>query len=341
MNKDLDLSQCDREPVAFIGQIQPHGAMVITELSTGKAIARSLNAIDFLGTDPLGKYRDDIFPGLEKKFDENPRESQAHKEYRVTRWETTKHALYELEPGQESAHADDLTQQLESLQRAKDLDELLETAAELVMHELDLSRVMIYKFHEDLHGEVVAEKVKKGVDSFMGLHYPSTDIPAPARALFLEKWVRVISDVNAVGVNVEPKGHSLDLTPSSLRQPSPIHVEYLKNMEVAASVTISLIVEGKLWGLIACHNNRPYVLPPAKRNRCEILGRMVSTHINEAQRVEELSEKDKIRDVHRQLVAKITVCEDMAEELTKVKPTLLDLINADAFLRPSTLKAVG
>lgn len=330
MQPVLDLSQCDREPVAFVGKIQNFGGMLIVDPPSGSIVGASENIKDLLHLDPMqifGKKLITYLPEFEEHLEESSDTSFLYKDLHVSRFKSGPYDLYEIEKAP-APHEHNLIAQLSELQSSKNLNQLLSKAAEVIFQEVNFARVMIYRFHEDMHGEVVAEKVKKGTDSFLGLHYPASDIPAPARALFLEKYVRVIPDVSATPIALLPANVNFDLTTSTLRAASPIHIQYLRNMGVGASLTISLIVEGKLWGLIACHHDRPKLVTPAQRENCEIIGRMISTHINEALRTEEIHHKDKIRAVHKKLIQKISNAQDMSEQLTQNKPTLLDLIDS-------------
>ena len=121
---------------------------------------------------------------------------------------------------------------------------------------------MIYRFMPDGHGVVEGEALRGGLESYLGLHYPASDIPEQARRLYTLNMLRLIADVNATTVPLEPQvcplhGRPLDLTYSSFRSVSPIHIEYLQNMGVAASMSISILRDGELWGLIACHHYEP------------------------------------------------------------------------------------
>ncbi len=120
-------------------------------------------------------------------------------------------------------------------------------------------RVMVYRFAQDDSGEVIAESTHAGVESFLGLHYPASDIPRQARGLYERNWLRIIPDVEAVPSPIQPTldsaGKPLDLSQSVLRSVSPIHIEYLENMGVRASMSVSILREGRLWGLFACHHN--------------------------------------------------------------------------------------
>ena len=144
---------------------------------------------------------------------------------------------------------------LNRLRSTRNVEDLLKPCAEIMGEITGLDRVMIYKFHDDNHGEVVAEHVREGVERFLGLHYPASDVPPPARAIFLENGVRMIPDVQYTSVFFDSSlSETLDLGRVFIRAVSSIHIQYLKNMNVGSSLTISIIVDDKLWGLIACHH---------------------------------------------------------------------------------------
>ena len=169
------------------------------------------------------------------------------------------------------------------LNRASSLQELYDITARAVRALTGFDRVMVYRYDADYNGEVVAEAKRADLNSFLGLHYPASDIPAQARALYEKNWIRLISDVDYAPAPIEPADHPatgapLDLTYSTLRSVSPIHLEYLRNMGVRASMSISLLRDDKLWGLIACHHYAGPHAPPfaparprsssARRCRC-------------------------------------------------------------------------
>src|SRR5205085_1476676 len=123
-------------------------------------------------------------------------------------------------------------------------------------------RVMLYKFDDDGHGSVVAEEKIASLESYLGLHYPESDIPKPARKLFISNSIRSIPEASSEPVQIFPANNPvsdrpIDLTNSILRSAAPCHLEYLHNMGVGSSLTISLIKDQKLWGLIACHHQTP------------------------------------------------------------------------------------
>ena len=167
---------------------------------------------------------------------------------------------------------------VEQLNHAHDLAQLYEITAREVRALTGFDRVMIYRFDDEYNGEVVAEAKRPDLNPFLGLHYPASDIPPQARALYEQNWVRLISDVGYTPSRIVPgldeeTGLPLDLTHSILRSVSPIHLEYLGNMGVAASMSISLLRDGRLWGLIACHHySGPHDPPFGVRAAAEFLG---------------------------------------------------------------------
>jgi light-regulated signal transduction histidine kinase (bacteriophytochrome) len=140
-------------------------------------------------------------------------------------------------------------------------------------------RIMIYRFLPDGAGEVIAEMVNPGKESFLGLHYPASDIPVQARALYLRNSFRIIADVHSATIPLKSRGDAaepLDLSLAITRAVSPVHVEYLRNMGVAASLSISIVIEGRLWGLIACHHDAPKLPSFVIRSAAELFGQMYS-----------------------------------------------------------------
>jgi light-regulated signal transduction histidine kinase (bacteriophytochrome) len=142
---------------------------------------------------------------------------------------------------------------------------------------------MVYRFDAEWNGEVVAEDRREDLEPFLGLHYPASDIPAQARALFLVNRIRVIPDSEAEPIPMirdSDGGNSapLDLSRCLLRSAAAVHREYLRNMGVRASLTASLIVGGRLWGLIACHHSTPKRPAPVDREACELLTQVASAH---------------------------------------------------------------
>jgi chemotaxis family two-component system sensor kinase Cph1 len=249
--------------------------------------------------------------------------------------------LLEFEP---SAHEDETAfdRMLKKLPLLFDGEKSLQGFAQFAVEEFreisGYDRVMFYRFASDASGEVLAEARREDLESFLGLHYPATDIPAQARRLYLLNPIRVIADVNGENPLVlrrRDRRHEppLDLTFAHLRSVSPIHLEYLANMGVAATMSVSLIHNGKLEGLIACHHYSRRVLPYRLRTFCELMGRSI------AQRFFELEGRERARESNRLTEAKEVLSAKMAVDLEshalprvveRNAKQILDLVQADA-----------
>jgi PAS domain S-box-containing protein len=282
-----DLSQCDLEPIHIPGAIQPHGVLLalygptwqITQVSTScetwlgmvpsDLLARELTAV--LGTtlaeavgEALARY--DELPDSPMSFTWQAGSPAGTFAGHVHRSESF--VILELEPLPTltaSTLGETLAQALRhfgAVRAQPTLAGKLSAATRLFRRLTGYDRVMIYRFDSDWHGEVIAEDRREDLESFLGLHYPASDIPAQARRLYLISPTRLIADIDAVPAVLVPPldpiaGRPLDLSRSVLRAVSPVHLEYLRNMGVQASLSAPLIRDGQLWGLIACHHDSP------------------------------------------------------------------------------------
>jgi two-component system, chemotaxis family, sensor kinase Cph1 len=160
-------------------------------------------------------------------------------------------------------------------------------------------RVLLYQFDDDGHGEVIAEDKVAQMESYLGLHFPASDIPPPAREMFLANQIRVIPDTREQAVEMIPAQHPLtdrptDLTLANLRSAAPCHSEYLQNMGVGASLTISLLRDGHLWGIIACHHQTPKSVAYELRKACELLGQVIFADISTIEQIVDFSYRSKL-----------------------------------------------
>jgi len=191
-------------------------------------------------------------------------------------------------------------------------------------------RVMVYRFQPDGSGAVIAEARHPDAESFFGLHYPASDIPRQARALYLSNWIRLIPNTHYFPAPILPRdGVPLDLSYSVTRSVSPIHLEYLLNMGVGASMSLSLILGGQLWGLIACHHRTPRFLPHRVRVACELFAQMASWRLETKVAGETFDAQLHCKRVHEELVKSISREGDLAAGLTRQPSNLLDYIPAD------------
>jgi light-regulated signal transduction histidine kinase (bacteriophytochrome) len=310
---EVDLSQCEREPIHLLGGIQPHGLLLaFTEPDHILAVV-SANTESLLGRPPgalVGRPLAEVLPpaslvALMEVLAQPATDGLVHLEVAGRSFIGSVHrgdglAVLELEP--DSAHGareEDalaaVNRLLSPLSRVRGTQGLLRAVADAVRALIGFDRVMVYRFDADWHGEVVAESRAEGVDSFLGMHFPASDIPAQARALYVRNTLRLIADARARPVPLVPevlpsRGRPLDLSGAALRSVSPVHLEYLANMGVAASFSISLVKDGSLWGLIACHHSTPRPLAPATRRACDVLARLLSLQLGAEERGTEAEE---------------------------------------------------
>ncbi|MBU8977641.1 GAF domain-containing protein [Lysobacter sp. MMG2] len=203
--------------------------------------------------------------------------------------------------------------------------------ASLVRELTDYDRVMVYRFRADDAGEVIAEARSDEVEPYLGLRYPASDIPAQARHLYLLNRLRVIPDAQYAPVPIEPALHvggaPLDLTHHALRSVSPVHVEYLRNMGVGASMSISIVSGGRLWGLIACHHRTPRPVPPGMRATADLFGMYVSMRVaghEQATTMALFDQSQQLGDVLRESTLKGQSLADVLPIYLRVVARLLD-----------------
>ncbi|HEV7417777.1 MAG TPA: ATP-binding protein, partial [Tianweitania sediminis] len=220
---------------------------------------------------------------------------------------------------------------------AEDYDSILsltKAAAREVRELTGFNRVMIYRFDADWTGTVIAEDGDGTLPSYLDLRFPATDIPAQARELYRLNRIRLIPSATYEPVPlipaVSPKdGQPSDLSLAALRSVSPIHLEYMRNMGTGASMSISLIVEGRLWGLISCHNAAPLYVPPAGRNAAEFLGRIVSQQIASQERGRESVQRLGFKRLETELVAHLSRAPSFQQGLVERPRQWLGMTNAD------------
>ena len=301
----IDLTNCDREPIHIPGSIQPHGVLLVMTEPEFVVIQVSENVVDHLGV----RVEDVLTRPLSALFDRSSVEavgtalsggpSERANAIRILAsgkpFDAIVHrhkgaAILELEPASAVSTEDighhPLRQTLIRVQDVGSVRELANIVVEEVKRVTGFDRVMFYRFNEVGDGSVDAESIAPGLEPYLGLHYPASDIPQPARQLYLENRLRIIADARAQPALIVPTlrpdtGAPLDLSFAVLRSVSPIHLEYMANMGLRASMSISLVVRDRLWGLISCANHTgPRLVPQHLRVACEFLGRLTSLQID-------------------------------------------------------------
>ena len=305
-----DLTNCERELIHLAGSVQPHGLLLVLRDSDLQVLQASANTVPILGVaveDLLGRTVDTLAGDLRTTLRrvqsvlvaEERRPLRCHVDTGAGRLalEGILHRLpggnlaLELElltDGDAPASSGDLerrvTDAVRQISSAGSIDSLMEAVVASFREIAGYDRVMAYRFDPDGHGQVIAEARAEGLEPFLGLHYPATDIPQRARELYIRNRARVLVDANYVPVPLVParvpgSDDELDMSLSWLRSMSPLHIQYLKNMGVTATLVVSLVREGQLWGLVACHHYSVKPLRYAIRAASELLGEVIAARI--------------------------------------------------------------
>ncbi|MHA7581726.1 diguanylate cyclase domain-containing protein [Paenibacillus vandeheii] len=361
-NDPIDLNNCDKEPIHIPGFIQPHGVLLaVTTNNIPTIVQCSQNTEEHLGLTvqeviglPLEHLigKDNIRQVLACNFSASVTSDLQYMDLTISVsgkaqvftsviHESEGLLILELEPSYEKGNMEgnDFEWISRFFSRIKSTDNRVEAsqiAAEQVKDMLGYDRVMIYEFDEQWNGKVIAEAREEELEPFLGHHYPASDIPKQARELYLRNWLRTIVNVNYQPVEIVPllqplTGKPLNLSLSVLRSVSPLHIEYLQNMGVGATVTISLIHDNQLWGLITCHHNSARYIPHRVRNLCNFLGSFFSSELFQRQQLDEYQAEIRSREAATQ-VANIFIGNTsparIIEELQGEEQTLLSLMDA-------------
>lgn len=216
---------------------------------------------------------------------------------------------------------------------AEDAEDFHQRAAVQVRQLTGYDRVMVYRFRHDGAGEVIAESRADGLEPFLGLRYPASDIPPQARALYLRNRLRVIPDAGYVPVPVVPgrtaDGAPLDMSQHALRSVAPVHLEYLHNMGVAASMSISIISGGRLWGLIACHHREPRPVPADVRAAADLFGMFVSMRVAAREQEETMHRYERAQQVRDAVGSRLSQARDFQAALTDELALLRETLDSD------------
>ena len=354
----IELTECDREPVHTPGAIQPFGTLLAFDLPQWTIAHMSVDAPGLFGLTSveaaLGESIEAVLSAqvihdLRNTFQATMISGQGERlmsvrvgskgeEHDLVVHGSGSLAIVECIPtaGADTIRADTtmlVKTIIDRLRRTTTFQSFLTSAARQLRAVTGFDRVMIYKFLEDDSGKVVAEALRAGMSPFLDLRYPATDIPAPARALFQRQWLRMIPDVAYEPVAIMPmltsKERPLDLSLSMLRSASPIHLQYLRNMGVGASLTVSILSGDRLWGLIACHHETPRRISSSTSSAVELFAQVFSTQIESKQQRDELAYIAKARELQDRLVASMEPEETIFQNLRSFSPQLKEMIACD------------
>jgi light-regulated signal transduction histidine kinase (bacteriophytochrome) len=353
---EADLHVCAREPIHLCGEIQPFGFVIIALLPDWVVAHASANVEESLGLAPdavVGESLQtllghDVVHAIGNAVNAGSGQAQVQRLFCLRMphseryYDIAVHArgtkvFIEFEPCLTEKPAQDQLASVQGMIARLSGAESMEDFYQRIAHQVRLltyfDRVMVYRFLEDGSGEVVAEARRGDLEPFLGLRYPATDIPAQARRLYRENWVRAIGDVHYQPVPIVPtldaNGLPLDLSQVGLRSVSPIHRQYLRNMGVAASMSISLIVDGELWGLIACHNNDRLWPSLEQRMLAEMFGMFVSMQLESRLRAKAFEYERRASNSLDTLIGAVSASSNLLEALRQHTSELCALTHAD------------
>jgi len=359
-----NLTNCDKEPIHIIGHIQPHGALVVIDMKSYAVVNYSENLSSFLQTKNLSSFRylNDLFPDdfiiqLKKELEANKTLStytfeKDRENFLLIPHVSDDKVIIDVEKQKDKLPSFTFQQQLNNIlsqiEKTTSLKETSQIATQLIKNIFGYNRVMLYRFDKDWNGEVIAETKDENLETWLGLRYPASDIPKPAREIFLKQGVRVISDVyykpspilSLENSNLQPP---INLTNSELRGVSPIHIEYLKNMKVNASLTTSIIVNGKLWGLITCHHYKAKTVDYFQRQSCKFLTQVFANQINLLDTKKYVSSSKQLETLRKKLMLQMQSVSKFKEALLNYQPNLKDFIDCGgvALVRKNKINVLG
>ena len=357
-----DLNLCDQEPIHIPGSVQPRGVLVALQ-GEGLCVSQvSQSSLALLGLAPSDLLGHPLRRVLGADLDQQIRAASArwlsfpqHAAGFIWFRSGTKDAfagyvhhqgdtlVLELEPqpadDQTAAPGwlDEALGRFAALRAQPELDAKLAAAAALFRELTGYDRVMIYRFDADWHGEVVAESRRSDIESYLGLHYPASDIPVQARRLYTISPTRIIVDTEDVPSPLVPlrdpkTGAMLDLSLSVLRSVSPVHLEYLGNMGVRATLTASLVRNGSLWGLIACHHLTPRSIPRRLREAAGWMAQDLATQVALVEEIGARRYREQLKGYRERVLVAMRPNGRLAELLSdRYLPEILGAVGADGF----------
>ncbi|NJD08692.1 MAG: GAF domain-containing protein, partial [Methylococcaceae bacterium] len=353
------LANCEKEPIHLIGTVQPNGVLIAVnpEQWTVRAVSSNLHLLSCaaesaLGqplADVLGNRATDDLKRLARTCTETSAAigsivpSSADRNFSVDAQVFRAGADIVIELELESPPGGDVFHKLfvpirDALWRL-DAEEDMLRYADAVVGQVRLltgfDRVMMYRFDDNWDGEVIAESKIEEAGSYLGNRFPASDIPSQARQLYVLNLVRLLSDIEAAQVPIltqTPDNHGVDLSLSWLRSVSPVHVEYLRNMGVRATLGISLVQNGRLWGLIACHHFSPKYVSIRERELNELIGRTVSLKLIYMENAERSSLNAQVRSLLFRFTEGIRDVEDIHAAIASFREELLGVVGASGVI---------
>lgn len=339
-----DLETCAREPIHIPGAIQPHGALLSLHPADLSVAQASGNVADFLGQAvrpgqslpaalaPLAERLKTWFsasdPTLQLRISGSDLQLTAHRSGSLIVVEIEHNAA-----GQTDGLLSRLRDFARILSGQPDLEGSLQATASFIEDLTGFDRVLVYRFDKDWNGHVMAEAGNGALPSYLDLRFPAGDIPAQARALYASNRVRLIPDVGYQPVSVEPAnnpstGGPLDLSLAQLRSVSPVHLEYMRNMGTASSMSISILIDEKLWGLVSCHSAAPKLVSNTVRDICDFVVQSLAMRVSALLHAVDAESRVALGRISSRLLASMSASTSWPRGLVQVENDLLAQVRA-------------
>lgn len=344
------LEQCASEPIRIPGSIQPQGALLVLDPATLAVQQAAVGQSAPFAGSPHGRTLADLLPEDGRKLADRLATLNAQgnvhlgtvggaERHHCIAHRSDDTLIVEFEPvgaGEAESFGDlhpNVRQVLDQVQHAETIADLAALAAREVRKLTGLDRVLVYEFDSDWHGAVIAEDGNGRLPAYLGLRFPAADIPAQARELYRLNRLRLIADADYVPVPIEPSvnpvtGEPVDLGHAVLRSVSPVHLEYMRNMGTMASMSISLLSGGRLWGLISCHHHDPVRVGYPVRVACDLIGQILSMQLAAKQATMLATRREALEKVQRRLLARMASAEHFIAGLVEAPADLLALTGA-------------
>jgi light-regulated signal transduction histidine kinase (bacteriophytochrome) len=356
--KNYDSDFCGSVPLNFINQIQPYGLLLVVQKEGLNILQASMNSAKVLGieaeelvntslntylnNDQLNSLDNRFKPGINRlpmRFSFNTNGKQV--EFLAIVHAKDEYYILELEEIQNNSLSSfiDIYQEIKysmtAIDNATTLDEVCKIALAELKRISGFDRIMIYQFDNDWNGTVIAETLEGGMEPYLNLRFPASDVPKQARALYHKNPYRQIPDREYSPEKLYPILNPLtnaftDLSDCNMRGVATVHLEYLKNMAVACSMSTRILKDNKLWGLISCHHRTPKFLGYQECAIFELLSEVISSKLSSLQNADNFEVKTKLQDVQARLVEQIYSSNGLVEGITQHETNILDLLKSDS-----------
>ncbi len=350
--RKVDLTNCDSEPIHLLGRVQSYGALLavssdwivqhasenlgaILNIPARDAIGVGLGTL--LGAEALERIRNHMRPTdggghATRIFDF----AMGKHSYDLSIHESGRHLIFEFEAHGPRHQRDALSQTYPLIQRvreAKTFEDKCREGARAMQILSGFDTVMVYRFGADQSGTVIAEAKRDDSPSYLGLRFPASDIPQQARALYKRALLRLIADVSDYGAAIlperSPEGDPVDLSLAVTRAVSPVHLEYLRNMGVKGSMSVSILKDDDLWGLFACHHRSPHYIPFEQRTAIELFTHLFSYELMSLEERQVTEGHARAADLQRKLLMHVADGSSLSEALMDLSDALQKTIPHD------------